>query len=66
MKTLKCKDMDPSSTCDYKATGNDNAEVMANMASHAKEAHADKVSGMTDEQMNEMMMPHIKDEESVM
>ena len=62
MKTLKCKDMDPSSTCDHMATGADDMEVMNNMMVHAKEAHADKVAGMTDEQINEMMRPHIKEE----
>lgn len=62
MKTLKCKDMDPTSTCDFMATGADEATVMASMKEHATVAHADKVGGMTDDQMNEMMMPHIKEE----
>lgn len=56
--------MDPTSTCDFKATGADEAEAMQNMATHAKEAHADKVSGMTDEQAAETMKPHVKDEET--
>ena len=65
MKTLKCMDMDPTSTCDFMATGADDTAVMANMKEHATAPHADKVSGMTDEQMNEMMMPHIKEEAEV-
>ena len=32
----------------------------------AKEAHADKVAGVTDEQVAEMMRPHIKEEEIAM
>lgn len=66
MKTLKCKDLDPSLSCEYKATGMDEKEVLQNMMAHAREAHADKVGGMTDEQMTEMMMPHVKDEEMAM
>ena len=66
MKTLTCKDIDPSVTCDYKATGSTDGEVLQNMIAHAKEAHADKVTGATDEQMTEMMTPHIKDEEVAM
>lgn len=62
MMTLKCKDMDPSSTCDHMATGMTNEEVMQNMKTHAMVDHADKVGGMTDEQMNDMMRPHIKEE----
>lgn len=66
MKTLKCKDMDPSSTCDYKATGNTDEEVMQNMMTHARADHADKVTGMTDEQMIDMMKPNIKEEVATM
>ncbi|MBI2063058.1 MAG: DUF1059 domain-containing protein [Candidatus Yanofskybacteria bacterium] len=62
MKTLTCKDLDPTLACDYKATGMDETEVMQNMMTHAREAHADKVGGLTDEQMTDMMTPHIKDE----
>ena len=58
--------MDSTSTCEFMATGNTNEEVMQNMSAHAKEAHADKIAGITDEQMNEMMMPHIKEEEAAM
>ena len=59
MKTLKCMDMDPSSTCDHVATGADDMEVMANMKAHVATDHADKVAIVTDE----MMTPHIKNEE---
>lgn len=62
LKTLKCVDIDPSVSCDFVASGADNAQVMSDMMAHAKEAHADKVAGMSDDQVNEMMMPHIKEE----
>ena len=62
MKTLKCKDMDPASTCEFMATGNDNTEVMASMKAHVMADHADVVAGKSDEEMNAMMMPHIKEE----
>lgn len=57
MKTLACKDIDPSLTCDYVATGNDDAEVMANMTAHAAVEHADNAAGVNDD----VMRPHIKD-----
>ena len=62
MKTLACKDIDPSSTCDYKSTGNTDEEVLRDMMDHAKGEHADSISGMSDEEMSKMMRPHIKEE----
>lgn len=62
MKTLTCKDLDSTSTCEFKATGADDMEVMANMKAHVATDHADKVEMVTDD----MMMPHIKDEEAAM
>lgn len=62
MKTLACMDIDASTGCDFKVTGETDESVLQSMIAHAKEHHADKVSGMTDEQMNEMMKPHIKEE----
>jgi len=64
MMTLKCKDMDPSSTCDFMATGADNMEVMANMKTHAMADHADAVAGKSEDEMTAMMMPHIKEAEA--
>ena len=59
MKMLSCKAMgDP--TCDFVAKGETDEEVMAQMAAHAKEHHADNVSGKTDEELNAMMMPKIE------
>ena len=58
MKTLACKDLDPTSACEFKATGADDMEVMSNMKAHVTTDHADKVDVVTDE----MMMPHIKEE----
>lgn len=40
--------MDPSSTCDFIATGNDNMEVMSNMKARAMADHADAVTNKTD------------------
>ena len=51
--------MDPSSACDHVATGADDMAVMASMKTHVMAEHADIAAGVTDE----MMMPHIKNEE---
>lgn len=65
MKTLACKDIDSTVTCDFKAMGTTEEEVLQNMMVHAKETHVDKIAGVTDEQMAETMKPHIKDEAEV-
>ncbi|MEO8638075.1 MAG: DUF1059 domain-containing protein [Candidatus Taylorbacteria bacterium] len=46
MKKLACTDIDPGSECHYEATGETTAEAAGKMISHAKKAHADKLSGM--------------------
>lgn len=63
MKSLSCKDMGMND--DFKATGETEDEVMMKMEQHAKEMHADKMAGMSDEEMMKMkedMKMKIKDE----
>lgn len=52
---LSCKDMDPTSTCDFEATGSTAEEVAGKMMAHAKTAHADHVKGMSDADIMSMM-----------
>jgi len=41
--------------CDFVATGATTEEVVATVKAHGMEAHADKMSGMSDEEMTTMM-----------
>lgn len=63
MKTLSCKDMGMDDG--FVAKGETEDEVMMKMDEHAKEMHADKMAGMSEEEMmgmKEMMRKKIKDE----
>jgi len=63
MKTLSCKDMGMDDG--FVAKGETEEEVMMKMQQHAKEMHADKVAGMSEEEMMKMkddMRMKIKDE----
>jgi len=63
MKTLSCKDMGMNDG--FVAKGNTEEEVMMNMEKHVKEMHADKMAGMSEEEMTKMkeqMKMKIKDE----
>jgi predicted small metal-binding protein len=51
MMKLTCKDMDPTTTCAFEATGETATEVAGKMMAHAKTAHADHVAGMSDADM---------------
>ncbi len=52
---LTCKDIDPSSTCDFEATGDSAAEVVGKMMSHVKSDHPDKMKGMSESDMMNML-----------
>ncbi len=43
---LACMDLDPSSDCDFVATGKTAKEVANSMMYHMKKSHPDKVSEM--------------------
>ncbi len=63
MKTLSCKDMGMAD--DFTAKGETEDEVMIKMEQHAKEMHADKMAGLSEEEMKKMkedMKMKIKDE----
>jgi predicted small metal-binding protein len=51
MMKLKCKDINPTTTCDYEATGDSAREVAEKMVEHAKIHHTADVENMTDEEM---------------
>lgn len=55
MMKLTCKDMDPNSTCDFEATGNSASEVASNMMTHAKEAHPENMTSMSEVDMMNAM-----------
>jgi len=54
MMQLKCADLGMEG-CDFVATGATTEEVVATVKAHGMEAHADKMSGMSDEEMTTMM-----------
>ena len=63
MKTLSCRDMGMDDG--FVAKGETEEEVMMKMEQHAKETHADKMAGMSEEEMMKMkddMRMKIKDE----
>ncbi len=65
MKTLACKDIDPSLNCDYVARGEDMNALMADSKQHVASAHPEKMAQMADmseEDMMKMVMPHVKEE----
>jgi predicted small metal-binding protein len=61
MKMLSCKNMGADDG--FVAKGSTDEEVMGKMMKHAREKHADKMSGMSDEEMREMMKGKIKDDD---
>ena len=61
MKKLSCKDVDPSTDCDFTATGKDAREVANKMLAHAKAEHADKLSGKSDSDARAMFESKVHD-----
>jgi predicted small metal-binding protein len=55
MMKLSCKDVDPSTSCNFEATGDSVGEVAGKMMSHVKSDHADKMKGMSESDMMNMM-----------
>ncbi len=60
MPQLSCKTMGVSG-CDFTAHGETDEEVVSNLISHAREAHADIVSEKDDETLSGEMMPNISE-----
>lgn len=52
---LTCKDIDPTSTCNFVAEGASASEVAKKMMDHAKTDHSDTVAGKSDEDLMSMM-----------
>ena len=55
MMKLSCKDIDPTSMCDFEATGNTAKEVAGKMMAHVKSDHAEHVKGMSDAEIMKML-----------
>ncbi|MES2930349.1 MAG: DUF1059 domain-containing protein [Patescibacteria group bacterium] len=51
MRKLKCKDINPTTTCNYEATAESAQEVALKMIEHAKIHHTADVENMTDGEM---------------
>ena len=51
MMKLSCKDLDPSLDCNFEATGNTATEVAKKLMAHVKNAHPEKMKGMSDSEM---------------
>ncbi len=45
---LACKDINPTTTCEFVATGNTAPEVAGKMLAHAKIVHAEDIKGKPD------------------
>ncbi len=48
---LACKDINPSTTCDFSVEGATAEEAAKAMIAHAKEAHAEDIAGKSDEEL---------------
>jgi predicted small metal-binding protein len=48
MMKLSCKDLDPSTTCTYEATGDTAEDVASKMMAHAATDHPEAMAGMSD------------------
>lgn len=65
MKTLACRDMEPSLNCDYVAKAETDEEVIKDLTAHGMSTHPEameKMKGMSEEEIRGMMMSHIKEE----
>lgn len=52
---LACKDINPTTTCDFEVEGATATEVAQQMLVHAREVHAGDIEDMTDEDVIKMM-----------
>lgn len=52
---LACKEINPSTTCSFEATGETKPEVANKMMAHAKVVHADDLKNMSDDEIEKMM-----------
>ena len=55
MKKLACKDIDPTSSCEFEVSGANAKEVAAKMLDHVKEKHMDVMKGKSDSDMLSML-----------
>jgi predicted small metal-binding protein len=55
MMKLACKDLNPSTTCNFVATGSSQVKVASKMMEHAKANHAGDLAGMSDDKIMNMM-----------
>jgi len=51
---LACKDINPTTTCDFETEGETATEVAAKMLVHAKEHHAEDIEGKSDDDVMKM------------
>jgi len=54
MMKLTCKDVNPTTTCEFQAEGETASAVAAKMLAHAKEHHADDIDGKSDADLLKM------------
>lgn len=55
MKKLGCKELDPSSDCHFVAEGETKEEVIGKIFEHSRDAHPEKLAGMSEDDKNSMM-----------
>ncbi|MFA6177887.1 MAG: DUF1059 domain-containing protein [Candidatus Paceibacterota bacterium] len=55
MMKLACKDINPSTMCQFEATGDTKGEVADKMLAHAKIAHPEDIKDMSDTDTKSMM-----------
>jgi predicted small metal-binding protein len=65
MKTLACKDIDPTLNCEFVAKAETDDATVQMMTEHAAVAHPEKMEqmkAMSPEEVKTMMMSHVKEE----
>ena len=59
MMKLSCKDVNPSTACDFEATGNSAPEVAGKMMAHVKTDHPEAMEGKTGGDMMQMLQSKV-------
>lgn len=65
MYKVSCKDISPSTNCEYEASGSSDDEAVTKMASHMRSDHSDDIEGMADEEVRAMIEPKVVESPAV-
>ena len=58
---LACKDINPTTTCDFEVDAMSKEDAARQMLIHAREVHAQDIEGQTDEEVRAMMEAKVRE-----